>query len=283
MNLENPRVTVRMSAYNHEAYVEEAIRSIINQTYQDFELLVVDDGSSDSTPEILERLCEEYGFNLTIQENQGLTVNLNLLNDRAKGEYITGCASDDYWPEGRLAEQVAYMDAHPSCDYLHGDFQRVTENGELLELKHTKKPVEGKAEFIPLLMRKRRFSAPSAMIRKSTWDGVGHYDETIAVEDFDWMLRAVRVCEVHHLSKIWAYYRKHGENWTMTTTGASRLADSSYMVAKKLGVVWGSVFLFFKSRYMYQCEKKIGRKRRFIFAVGSVLVYLFISRNRHHS
>ena len=107
MNLVDPMVTVLVPAYNHEKYVEQTILSIVNQTYQDFELIVIDDGSSDQTPEILERLSQEHGFYFERQENMGVTKTLNKIISKAKGQYIVGCASDDAMPRNRLEIQDA--------------------------------------------------------------------------------------------------------------------------------------------------------------------------------
>lgn len=267
MNNHNPKVTVRMSAYNHEKYVEQAILSIVNQTYQDFELLVIDDGSSDRTPEIIERLSHEHGFYFERQENMGLPGTLNKLIGMANGEYITGCASDDFWPASRLAEQVAAMEENPNWDIVHGDMRRVDSEGKSDNWVSKRMPINGNSEFLALLMRRRDFYATTMMVRKSAAALVGPYDESISVEDFDWMLRAVRCCYVGYQSKVWVYYRKHGGNWTMTSKGAISLADSSYRVARKLGLVWGALFLCYKSPLMHSYENLAGRKRALIFAV----------------
>lgn len=246
MNQDNPKVTVRMSAYNHEAYVEQAILSIVNQTYQDFELIVIDDGSKDSTPQILERLSEEHGFYFERQENMGLCRTLNKLVGMAKGEYFTGCASDDFWPPTRLEEQVAALDASPKSALVHGIPAIVDDSGNVItdaryQLQHM---LDGPEAFRDMIWRRKKFQTTTVMIRLSVCRELGGYDETIAVEDIDWMLRVTQKYPVKAVGKIWSYYRKHGENWTMTKAGAKKLVRSERQVASKLAFPAGVIFRF---------------------------------------
>jgi len=246
MNLVNPKVTVYMSAYNHEAYVEQAILSIVNQTYQDFELLVIDDGSSDRTPEILKRLSREHGFYYERQENMGLVRTLNKITPMARGEYLTGCASDDFWPSTRLEDQVAALDANPDSALVHGIPAIVDDSGTITtdaryQLEHM---LDGADAFRDMVWRRKKFQTTTVMIRLSVCRELGGYDETIAVEDIDWMLRVTQKYPVKAVGKIWSYYRKHGENWTMTQEGAKKLVRSESQVASKLGFPAGLIFRF---------------------------------------
>ena len=185
MNRNNPKVTVRISAYNHEGYIEQAILSIVNQTYQDFELLVIDDGSTDRTPEILERLSQEYEFYFERQQNMGLPKTLNKLIRMAKGEYVSGCSSDDYWPLTRLEEQVAELDSNLNVDLVHSKVEAVDEKG--IQVQFLKPPmpfVHGEDQFIPFIMHKRRYYAPTHMVRRASFNRVGYFNETTFTNNY---------------------------------------------------------------------------------------------------
>lgn len=246
MNLVNPKVTVCISAYNHEAYVEQAIISIVNQTYQVFELIVIDDGSSDRTPQILERLREEHGFYYERQQNMGLVRTLNKLISKAKGEYITLCASDDFWPPTRLEEQVEALDTNPIAALVHGVPSIVNNQGAVVRDKRFKleQMLDGETAFEDLVWRRKKFQTTTIMIRASIYDDLGGYDEQIAVEDIDWMLRVTRKYPIKAVGQVWNYYRKHGENWTMTQSGARKLIRSERQVASKLPFPAGLIFRF---------------------------------------
>lgn len=246
MNSVNPRVTVRMSAYNHEKYVEQAILSIVNQTYQDFELIVIDDGSRDRTPKILERLSNEYGFRYERQENMGVVRTINKIAQMARGEYFTGCASDDFWPPKRLEEQVAAMEANPEVALVHGIPAVVDDAGNVAvnERFQLEQMLDGPNAFEDMVRRRKKFQTTTVMQRTAVYRELGGYDVNISVEDVDWMLRVTRKYPIKAVGSVWSYYRKHGENWTMTASGAKRLIRSEYQVARKLGWPWGALFVF---------------------------------------
>jgi len=263
MNSVNPKVTVRMSAYNHEAYVEQAIRSILDQTFQDFELIVLDDGSSDRTPEILEELSQKHGFRFERQRNQGIAKSYNRLIGMARGAYITGCASDDYWPPTRLAEQVALLDTKPNVDMVHGR-AAIVKNGHVQPKTPSNRPfVHGRGEFRPFLRRKRRFFTGSKMVRASSFERVGLYREDFAVEDFEWWLRATQRLNIHFEDKVWLFYRHHPNNFTKVPATARAWCDDYYTVCRELGV-WDGLRCFIGGLGgLIRCENIARRWRRF--------------------
>lgn len=120
----NPKVTVLVPVFNRERFVDEAIRSVIEQDFDDFELLLVDDGSTDGTPAVLERWKQRDArvVVITSPTNQGIPAALNLGLAHARGMYVARLDSDDLMVPRRLAEQAAVLDAHPevvlvSCAY----------------------------------------------------------------------------------------------------------------------------------------------------------------------
>lgn len=262
-----PKVTVRMSAYNHERYVEQAIRSILDQTFQDFELIVIDDGSSDSTPEIIQRLSDAHGFYFERQQNQGLTPTLNKLNAMARGEYLTGCASDDFWPPNRLEEQVRTLDENPEVDFVLGNLTGVDAAGNIEAKRRFRieQMIDGDNAFEDLIWLRKSFQTTTHMMRRAVWEELGGYDESIPVEDVDWMLRVTRNYNVKAIDKVWTYYRKHGENWTMSKAGAMKLIRSEQMVACKLGLRWGLPFVFRRVPSWLLICRRSSHPKRFLY------------------
>jgi alpha-1,3-rhamnosyltransferase len=264
-----PKVSVLVPCYNHCQYVEQAILSIVRQTYQDFELIVIDDGSSDASPEILKRLSDEYGVTLIVQENQGLVRTLNRLISLASGEYITLCASDDFWPEVRLEEQVAALDSEPEVALVHGIPAIVDGEGSVVrdERFQEHQMLDGKSAFRDLAWRKKRFQTTTIMIRASVYSELGGYDEDIAVEDIDYMFRVARKYPIKAVGKVWNYYRKHGENWTMNGPGAKRLIACEQQVVRKLGLRWGTIFIFSGLPVWFQIARRSNLPSRFLYVL----------------
>lgn len=234
MNLINPRVTIRMSAYNHEAYVEQAILSIVNQTYQDFELIVIDDGSTDRTPEILERLSREYGFYYERQENMGVTKTLNKLIRMAKGVYLCGLASDDSFVPGRLEKQVAVLEANPDLAFVYGCAGYMDNSGrDLVELSQRPQQFEEGYIFDKLITRGMFFKPGTIMARRKIFEELGGYDESLQVEDYDWALRVCKDRRVGYIHEPLIKYRMHGEQFTQHPQKKRMIFDAELKMIRK--------------------------------------------------
>jgi glycosyltransferase involved in cell wall biosynthesis len=209
---EGPLVSVLVPAYNHEKYVGQTIDSIMGQTYGNFELLIVDDGSRDGTAAAI-RACEEkWGrrFLLESQANQGLCRTLNKLLAASSGKYLTIIASDDWMLPEKLAVQVAYLESHPEVGVVHSDNLIYYENEDKIE-KNIRGPVPSGWVFEKLLGG-NFITACSAMIRRSCYDAVGTYDESLVVEDWDMWLRIAKKFRIEYLDLPTVVYRQHGRN-----------------------------------------------------------------------
>ena len=129
-----PKVSVILPSYNHEPYVESAVRSVMEQTGVDFELIVIDDGSKDRSPEILKRLSEELGFMFIHRPNKGVVATLNEALSLARGLYVCSFSSDDIMPPDRLKNQSDFLDAHPEAVACFGQVMPLFDDGKLGEM-----------------------------------------------------------------------------------------------------------------------------------------------------
>ena len=110
----NPRVSVLMPAYNHERFVEQAVRSVWEQTARDIELIVIDDGSTDSTAEILQALAagSPIPMKVSVQANAGISTTLNRAAGQARGEWVSILASDDYYVTHFIERNLQFAERH---------------------------------------------------------------------------------------------------------------------------------------------------------------------------
>jgi alpha-1,3-rhamnosyltransferase len=285
MNQNNPKVSIRMSAYNHEAYVEEAILSVLNQSFQDFELLVIDDGSSDRTPEILERLSQEHGFYFERQKNMGLTKTLNKLVGLCRGEYITGIASDDMHAPERLATQVEALESNPKAAFVYGKMQAIDKNGEALEADTTFGDFSAGADTGRLMLRRGMFfAAPTVMIRRSAYDSVGPYDQSLPFEDYDWFFRCTRKFEAVGLDAVLLYYRKHDSNLSLAPQNRRKMFDGEQrMFRKYLWKPYFPIMLYHRIPSWLGLSIECGTKDRFFFALLFPLYLFHRKRTRYLS
>ena len=124
-----PLVSVLMASYNHEKFVEAAVRSVMAQKGVTFELIVIDDGSTDKSPEILEKLSSELRFTYVHRENRGVVATMNELLSMARGKYFCSFASDDIMPPDRLKVQSEFLINYPQYKACFGQIHAMDENG----------------------------------------------------------------------------------------------------------------------------------------------------------
>ena len=217
--IDEPLVSVVVPSYNHEAYIEECILSIVNQTYKNIELIVIDDGSTDRSREILERLQDQYHFVLLFQENQGVSKTLNKAIKMSHGKYITGSASDDYLMPDKIERQVNYMESDPDCSLVFGKVHMVDNNSQIIEGLTIVDPVEDPVRSVQFeqLIEKNCIPAASIMYQKEIWEQCGGYDENSVIEDWGLWLEFAYAGKIVYLDEYFAYYRWHGDNLTSNT------------------------------------------------------------------
>jgi len=201
-----PLVSVIVPSYNHANYLVECIYSIINQSYSNFELIVIDDGSTDDSRIVLDNLCKEFGFILVFQTNQGITKTLNRgIREFAKGVYIAFCASDDFWATDKLRLQVMFMERNRFYPMCYGKSFVVDENSALLnDLSHIH--LKGGCIFEDIILFKLH-PPVNYMFRKEIFDEVGLYDERLVAEDFFMNLKISSKYSIGFIDEFISYYR----------------------------------------------------------------------------
>lgn len=200
----NPEVSVVMSVYNGEKYLREAIESILNQTFTNFEFIIIDDGSSDESVNIIKSLNDSRIVFLQ-QENKGLATALNRGIRAAKGKYIARMDADDKSHPARLFNQISYLKKHPDCILLGTQAIVMKENGE--ELFKTNLPTDDRI-IKSLLPAKNSFYHGSVIFLKMTFQKVGGYDQEIIFgqDKFLWN-KLSRLGEMNNLEGAFYYYR----------------------------------------------------------------------------
>ncbi|QLH72952.1 glycosyltransferase [Rhodopseudomonas palustris] len=211
---EQPKVSVIMPVRDGERWVAEAIRSVQNQTFSDFELLVIDDGSADATPAILaDAAAADPRIAVLTQHRDGLVAGLNRGLAAARAPLIARLDADDIALPDRLARQVDYMTTHPAVVLLGGWATIIDENGQLKGRDMRPSPNDLRAT----LMKKSPFIHPTVMFRAEAARRVGGYHAAFeAGEDYDFWLRLADIGEVAILPELLIRYREHGASVTRT-------------------------------------------------------------------
>ena len=210
-----PLVTVIIASYNHAPYIEQSIQSVLDQTYPNIELLVIDDGSPDDSVERIQRLQQAHGFDFRVQQNQGLTNTLNGAIARAKGSLIVPFGSDDIMMPDRIAVQVAYMDGKPEVGICAGNIELIDAEGNLFPEKRQRRDVPfRRLDFEDMFLERKPYPpAPTLMIRREALDKVGGFDPQIRLEDLYIELKVTHAGYfIDGLNVVMARYRKHATN-----------------------------------------------------------------------
>lgn len=233
MGQASPLVSVCLPVYNSEAYVAEAVESILQQTFSDFECIIIDDGSSDRSLEILRPYAaQDSRITIISQENRGQPATRNRMLHMARGEFIAVMDADDIALPDRLAGQTAFLQAHPQVVWVGGAYDILDGQARFLT---TMRLAETNEEIQSLLRDGHTsFLHPTAMIRRSALLQVGGYDETyLTAADLDLWLKLAEVGEVANLSQSVLKYRVHTEsisqrNRDQQWQNAARAFDESW-------------------------------------------------------
>ncbi|MGV8108432.1 glycosyltransferase family 2 protein [Methanospirillum sp.] len=207
----DPKVTVLMSVYNGDRYLNEAIDSILAQTYTDFEFLIINDASTDSTPEILVSYDDQRIRIVTNEENLGLTKSLNRGLALARGKYIARMDADDISFSHRLEIQTEFMDQHPEIGVCGSAIQFFGDKDSILSYPETPEEISiSLLFFCPL-------AHPSVMIRKNVLELYNlTYDETIRyAQDFELWVRCSKFTSLYNLKIPLLGLRSHHSQISM--------------------------------------------------------------------
>lgn len=205
-------VSVVIPLYNNEQFVKDAVKSVLQQTYPHFEVIIVDDGSTDSSLEQLSDIADS----LTIirQKNQGSAVARNTGLTAAKGEFIAFLDADDLWTPYKLSLQVDFLKAHPTYQIVCGIDERIDMQFSFDQIKATH---EQPPELLQRLSGKQfeslLFSCPfhinNVMLRKTALNNISFSPDLRRGQDLDFWFQLCSKYELAYLNALLSYYREN--------------------------------------------------------------------------
>jgi teichuronic acid biosynthesis glycosyltransferase TuaG len=229
-----PRVSVVIPVYNHEEFVADAVTSALNQTYRDLEVIVVDDGSTDATPQRIATFGDRVrAFR---KPNGGTSSALNRGIREASGELIAWLSSDDQFLPDKTDLQVRFLDAHPEMGLCYTDFYVVDASGR----------VTGETKCVSIGTRQGwtrtllRFgcliNGSTTLIRRSVFDRAGEFDETLPQShDYDMWVRMSVHTLFGHIARPLVKYRWHHKNLSLRPDALSYNAQV-HEKARRMGL-----------------------------------------------
>ncbi|HVF30696.1 MAG TPA: glycosyltransferase family A protein [Pyrinomonadaceae bacterium] len=205
-------VFVVVPSYNHAPFVQRCLRSIIGQTHRPEKLLVIDDGSWDGSPAIIEKVLNDAPFatELIARENRGLCATLNQALDLSKGEFFAYLGSDDVWLPPFLKEQTNLLAKRPNAVLAFSHAYLVDENDSVFD--STAEWTDfADGDLRPLLLAGSVFSSPGVLYRRDALKR-HRWNETARLEDYEMYLKLSYDGEFARNQKVLCAWRQHGEN-----------------------------------------------------------------------
>lgn len=209
----SPKVSVVMPVYNREKYIRESIDSVLNQSYKDFELIIVDDGSTDNSIQLIQQYYDSRIKLIIHENNAGVAAARNTGYLHSKGEYIVIADSDDINHPDKLLEQVNMLDINSNVDIVGCYYQHFSKHGNLEILKYPEDDALIKAYSVFWLQQ-----APASMFRKDKIkkEGIFLHDETYkAAVDTEWFHKQPLNIKFMNIQKVLYYYRRHENQLTL--------------------------------------------------------------------
>lgn len=216
--MKEPKVSVLLGVLNQEKYLPLCIESVLCQTFSDFEFIILNDGSTDRTWEIIQQYAQKDSRirPFSFPEKQGIAVGCNFTVAKSKGEYLARIDGDDIWEPEKLAMQVEYLDRHPECGVCFSQAKIIDREGKIIsgaacngaDQVFTQENKSQSQWLRQLVTSGNCLNHPSSVIRRSALEAVGGYSSDFQqFPDFDLWLRLIQICPFHILPEKLIRYR----------------------------------------------------------------------------
>jgi glycosyltransferase involved in cell wall biosynthesis len=217
MDEAQPFFSVVIAGYNAEKFVAETMESVQNQTNKEWELIFVDDGSTDSTVQIVSRYPCKI---IELKKNIGQPAARNVGIKKALGKYIAVLDADDLWTNDKLAMCKQYFIEYPECSWIYSDAAVFTGTSKNIQYVYSTRRKHFNGNIYKKLFLGNFIPSPTPVIKKSVFEKVGYFEEMInsAAEDWAMWLKISSQFSVGYISKVLALYRKHPNSQVRNTS-----------------------------------------------------------------
>ncbi|NDK57083.1 glycosyltransferase family 2 protein [Pontibacter fetidus] len=232
-----PLVTIICLCYNHERFLKEALDSVLAQTYSNLEIIIVDDSSTDNSPEIVKEYCQKYPQLTYINtgQNVGNTKAFNMGWRASKGKFVIDFATDDVLLPDRIERQVAaFTKLDKTYGVVYSDAEYINDNSEHLYYHSAKYKSAPDGDVFTEVLGRYFICPPTMMMRRSVLEELGGYDENLAYEDFDFWVRSARNWKYSYQPIVTTKRRLHPKSLSRQYyTSEGRMLQSTIKVCEK--------------------------------------------------
>jgi glycosyltransferase involved in cell wall biosynthesis len=223
----SPMVSVCVASYNHARFLHATLDGLLSQTFRDFEIVVVDDGSTDNSMEVLQAYANRNPEIMRVYthpggRNLGISATVNLGFEKSRGMYWCPHASDDVSYSDRLARQVAYLEDHPDVGWLYGIGDQIDDNGALLN-GQLGSDLSSCTDLVELMIWENPIAAVTTIIRRDCALRIGPFDEALLYSDWEYWIRLASHYSPVFIPRAVIKYRVHGRNASIAVPREARL------------------------------------------------------------
>lgn len=243
---QQPLVSIICHCYNHAPFIEECLNSVLNQSYKNIELIIVDDCSSDNSVEVIENWLKKNSEVHFIKnpKNIGITKSFNNTAELAKGEFLIDLATDDVLLSNCIEEQISAFNQNPNASLVFGNAELVDENGNFVSycfpVDENLKVIDTNIQYTnyeSILKGGNCMCSVSSMFKKETFINLGKYDENLVYEDLDFWLRLAKKNEIFFIDKILVKKRELSHsltrNFYQKNNFSKKINESNYRILLK--------------------------------------------------
>lgn len=260
-NFSSPLISIVIPTYNRADLIEKAIQSILNQTYKNWELIVVDNYSDDNTKDVISAFNDNRIFMLSTPRTGSVAASRNLGVSHSNGEWIAFLDSDDWWFPNKL--ELVYKVIQKKPDLIYHNLQIVSDNQALSGRKKTKGRKLKEPLYLDLLLNGNIIALSSVVVRKEIFlrvDGMNESPTFFAVEDYDTWLRIAQITnKFKYINRVLGAYRLHDGN-------IGKVNNFQYLsnaLELHLNLLNTKQLRRFQSLYIYQIARSTYRSKKF--------------------
>ena len=224
-------VSVIIVVYNGEKYIEDAIKSVLNQTYKNIELIVADDGSTDSTREIVKKYKDIV---YVYQENKGEGSARNLGIEASKGEYLAFLDADDLYTNDKIEKQLNILLNNDDIDVVYNDLKVVDENLNFLNILKSEGVYDKRQDLLANIIYRQVIQGPICMMmRRKCIEGIKWSEKLIYTVDYEYIMKLAFKYNFKYLEEPLYIYRRHGHN---LSNKHNNTVEEEIKIVKELGI-----------------------------------------------
>ncbi len=226
-------VSIVLTCYNGARWISRAIESILVQTYEDFELVIVDDGSTDSSKEVVaSHLCDKR-VRYIYQENSGFSSAVNRGIKEGSGSVIGFIGQDDLWMPNKLELQLKYFSEHKDVDLIHSNYCSIDSEGRIIEVRDIKIPnFSSKKKVVEQLFLNNFIGFETVLVKRRCFDEVGYFDEQmVGFSDHDIWLRIAGSFNIGYLDLPLVEKREH--EFQLSKVRIEAVLKDEFLMVKK--------------------------------------------------